>query len=670
MSTKLSPLACALGVALGACVPPGDDAGARARIEVDFNDPQQRRLYTFQDHMAVDSLVAYLDDEAPEARYLAARAFGSLVDARAVAPLTRLLADPVPDVREAAAYALGQQGEPAAEKDLVAAFDPGDTTGTYAEANAAILEAAGKLGDAGTLAALTGIQTYLPTDTTLLLGQARGIYRLGLRGVHGDAAVATMADRATEGAWPTPVRLLAAHYLRRAEVSLDGYGQRLAAAIPLEGDPYVRAALAGALGRSGDAGVPASLTRLFGAEEHPLVREGLLRAAGRQPYGQVRGMLLAGARAPTPLVAEAAAEVLEAHGAAEDAVGYWRAARDSVADRSASLAMYRAALTHLPAYMQQTRQAVNGELIRRYRKTEDPTERAELLRALGGNPWNFRYLVEQALDLPGTNESVAAAEALDAIAARADVRSYFRGSYPTVRREYAAYLRRAVESGDPGLQAVAAVTLARPGWDFAGAYGGDLAWVTTAQSALALPRETETYYLLDEARAVLQPGYAPTRTPPDYNHDILWDTYRSLQPGLVVAIETPRGPIVVDLLEEAAPGTVVNFVELVRNGSFNGKRFHRVVPGFVTQGGGPRGDGYGGADYSLRTETPPGMYFDRPGYVGMASAGRHTEGVQFFFTHQPTPHLDGRYTIFGRVVSGLENVWALRRGDEMRMRLR
>ena len=114
---------------------------------------------------------------------------------------------------------------------------------------------------------------------------------------------------------------------------------------------------------------------------------------------------------------------------------------------------------------------------------------------------------------------------------------------------------------------------------------------------------------------------------------------------------------------------MVNFVQLVRTGFYNGKRFHRVVPGFVTQGGDPGGDGYGGLDFTIRTETPP-LYYDGPGYIGMASAGPHTEGVQFFFTHAAAPHLDGRYTIFGRVTEGLDAVLALRRGDDMRMRLR
>ena len=91
------------------------------------------------------------------------------------------------------------------------------------------------------------------------------------------------------------------------------------------------------------------------------------------------------------------------------------------------------------------------------------------------------------------------------------------------------------------------------------------------------------------------------------------------------------------------------------DGYYDGKVFHRVVPNFVAQGGGPLGDGFGSESYAIRTETP-GIRWDRAGLVGMASAGKDTEGVQFFITHRPTPHLDGNYTIFGQVTEGQDVV--------------
>jgi len=98
-------------------------------------------------------------------------------------------------------------------------------------------------------------------------------------------------------------------------------------------------------------------------------------------------------------------------------------------------------------------------------------------------------------------------------------------------------------------------------------------------------------------------------------------------------------------------------------GYYDGKAFHRVVPDFVAQGGCPRGDGYGGMPWTLRTEI--GRTPFTTGSVGLASAGRDTESCQFFITHAPAPHLDGRYTRFGEVVEGMDVVWQLQVGDVM-----
>ena len=123
--------------------------------------------------------------------------------------------------------------------------------------------------------------------------------------------------------------------------------------------------------------------------------------------------------------------------------------------------------------------------------------------------------------------------------------------------------------------------------------------------------------------------------------------------GQEVVVRLPGGRVVLKLWPDLAPATVSSFLELVSAGYYDGKVFHRVVPNFVAQGGGPLGDGYGSEEFSLRTETP-GVRYDRPGLIGMASAGKDTEGVQFFITHRPTPHLDGNYTIFGEVTEGQE----------------
>ncbi len=128
-------------------------------------------------------------------------------------------------------------------------------------------------------------------------------------------------------------------------------------------------------------------------------------------------------------------------------------------------------------------------------------------------------------------------------------------------------------------------------------------------------------------------------------------------------IKTNRGEIKIELFKDIAPLTVKSFINLAQSGFYDGLIFHRVVPGFVAQGGDPRGDGYGGPDFTLRTEAS-NITFAR-GAVGMASSGKDTEGSQFFITVMPVPHLDGKYTLFGTVVSGMEIADALVRGDRI-----
>jgi cyclophilin family peptidyl-prolyl cis-trans isomerase len=138
----------------------------------------------------------------------------------------------------------------------------------------------------------------------------------------------------------------------------------------------------------------------------------------------------------------------------------------------------------------------------------------------------------------------------------------------------------------------------------------------------------------------------------------------SLPPVVRVKLETSRGDILIDLDREGAPFTTMSIVKLAKQrGFYRGLTFHRVVPNFVVQGGDPRGDGWGGPGYSLRSEFS--MEEFGTGTVGIASAGKDTEGSQFFITHSPQPHLDGRYTVTGKVVGGMDVVDALQVDDRI-----
>ncbi|MGD6967535.1 peptidylprolyl isomerase [Rossellomorea vietnamensis] len=120
-----------------------------------------------------------------------------------------------------------------------------------------------------------------------------------------------------------------------------------------------------------------------------------------------------------------------------------------------------------------------------------------------------------------------------------------------------------------------------------------------------------------------------------------------------------------DLFPNEAPGTVENFSKLAKEGFYDGLSFHRVIPGFVSQGGCPQGTGTGGPGYTIPCETEGNPHKHEAGSLSMAHAGKDTGGSQFFIVHEPQPHLNGVHTVFGKVTSGLESARNLRNGDVM-----
>ena len=132
-----------------------------------------------------------------------------------------------------------------------------------------------------------------------------------------------------------------------------------------------------------------------------------------------------------------------------------------------------------------------------------------------------------------------------------------------------------------------------------------------------------------------------------------------------VVMETTRGTIELELYPQYAPATVNNFVFLVNEGFYDGLTFHRVIGNFMIQGGDPTGKGIGGPGYRFEDEVKNNPLKHETGVISMANAGPNTNASQFFITHSPQPHLNGKHTVFGKVIAGMDVVNSIRQGDIM-----
>ncbi len=642
-----------------ACMPP--QPKAFEGDEMNAANPEIRRILDLQDRRLTDSLYPYLQHEDPNLRFAASRALASVRDEKSMEKLIPLLQDEVLEVRTAAAYALGQIGRPEALPALVDAFIPGDTLRHFALFHSALLEAVGKCGDEKHLQYLATIKTYRPNDTLLLEGQSRGVYRYALRGMVLPEGTALMV-KYLDHAYPPSVRLIAANYLHRAPgLKLKPHLEALLHALN-DPNPHIRLCLVTALGKSRQQQALHALQNVLQNDPDYRVRCNALRALKHFKYEDAAAIAHTGLYDNNPHVAECAAQYFLAYGNKDDAKQYWRFARDSLSANKAKWTLYAAAEKHLPYFFGTSHGRILRELKTAFSVAEDPYLRASVIRAMGAFYKNYREVYHLAKADPHPAVRTAGIQALGDCMRVKRFDKAFRPNPQRVRLEVTQYLAEVLRSGDIGMMTEAANILADESLFFKETFSDSLFLLENALKGLHLPREIETKYALEKALAYLRGEPTPQQTPPAFNHPIDWEALQKLGDLPTVVLYTSKGEIKLELWPRYAPGSVLNFCQLTENGFYNGKTFHRVVPNFVIQGGCPRGDGYGSLDYTIRTEVPR-LYYDAEGYLGMASAGPDTECTQFFITHSPTPHLDGNYTIFGRVIQGMEIVHAITRGD-------
>ncbi len=659
-------------IGLAACVPPEFGKKSGSNVAIDLGDSKVQQIFHLRDRQtptAVDSLLHYLSDNNPTYRYLAAMAFGSTREVRAVDSLGQLLKDNSAEVRRAAAFALGQIGSSRAEPFLIQAFERIDTGNRFILSNAAILEAIGKCGTRKSLDNLLQIQSYDYADSLLHEGQALGILRFGLRDSISSEAVRKMMLWADNAQLANRVRIVAANYLMRVKnIRLDTAAtltaKRLARTDP---SPFIRMALARALGKSNfPMWVVPTIDSIIKYERDWRVRTNALYALHDIEYKVAHPILETALKDKNLHVAHATAEFFANKGNEFYARAYQNLALDTALARSVKVRMLGAALRWSTYYPRQ-RDSLNSQLLTLYRLAIEPPQKAEILKnGLAYYGANYLFLRDEIFKPEQTPIiKTAAAQALAHIASDNDAGTKtFRADFWKVKQTLKSTLFELIRSADEGLCVEAVKALRNPEAGFNKQLLRDSVpiLVSTLQS-LKIPAQYETYdEIAQTVNWILDSTFIKKRklTPRSTN----WGIFKTLPDYPIAVVRTSKGIFKIRLLPHVAPATVANFVGLVRSGFFSGKYFHRVVPNFVAQTGCPRGDGYGSLDFSLASEIA-GLHYHTEGIIGMASAGPHTEGTQWFVTHSPTFHLDPNYTIFAEVVDGMGVVQALEIGDSI-----
>ena len=642
------------------CVP--DNSNQITDINISMSDPELQKIIDLQDKQDIKGLYQYFRHKNPAYRYQAITAFSSIKGAENNDSLIIMLKDPVLQVRSAAAYAIGQTADPKITDRLISFFRGKDTLEINNLFNANILESVGKTGTLSDLKALATVKTYRSTDTLLLLGQARAIFRMALRSITCEEGTSRMVDLLYTDAVPKDIKILAAQYLARAkDINLSTSKVRLTDIFSKERNPDIRMAIATAFGKTKDPELLPSLKTAMIAETDYRVKCNIMRALGNFPYADIKDIVISHLKNENLHIASTAASILTTNGFIEDVPLY--ASYDTISiPWQVRAKMNGAVLANTALYFTKSKVAFSERIQKNIKNEASLYGKAAYIDALSKDPYNYALLAQIYSTEKDQIVKIATLEGIGNILKSPLFFKAFGDGFGKVKAEMLNTLATAVSSGDAGQIAVASSILRESTLQWK-EWLKDLTFMKDALAKLKLPQEIEAYNELKSCIAYMEgQEFKPEKV--GYNHPIDWTILQGVGDSSIAAIKTTQGLIRIQLDKNTAPATVANFVKLINEKFYNGKVFHRVVPNFVIQTGCPRGDGYGSMDYTIRSELPQ-TYFKSEGFAGMASAGNHTESTQWFITHSATPHLDGNYTIFGRVIEGMDVVHKIQQGDKI-----
>ena len=603
-----------------------------------FSDQTLVAIADLQDRRLSDSLYQFFNHENPEYRRDAVLAFASIQDTLAIERLGNVLeTDSDSIVRSAAAFALGQTGT---VKSFWALMD-----GFVSEKNALvqkeIIEACGKTSTKDTAVKLT----LSDKQTQAEEGFAWAYYRLGLRG-QADSSVVEKAAGFLNSSNTRWTRIGAANFFARGPKDISSVENILQKSAAEDSSVDVRMAATSALRKINTPSTFETIKKILLTDSDYRVRISAVRALQTFPIKDIKQNLFAALSDSNQHVGIAASEVIKSVATKNEFTELVERARAAKNWRVQGN-LFEAALAG------SNNKEIAEEVFKLYEAIENPYGKAALISALGQSTLAYSFINEQL------HKSQVPVIKSSAAAALVSINGHKKFN-ADMQRDFIVIYKKAFDTGDAAVIGTIATALGDSTLGYKKIIT-DYSFLYTAKSKLSLPKDNEALQPLETAIAHFEGKKISNEVKNEFNHPIDWKLVKTIPADQKVRIKTDKGDIIIRLLVEEAPGSVANFVQLVNSQYFDLKNFHRVVPNFVIQGGCNRGDGWGSEDYSIRSEFSMRCYTE--GSIGMASAGKDTEGTQWFITHSPTPHLDGRYTIFAVVEEGMGVVHNMEVGD-------
>lgn len=663
MSIRTFILFTALVYVLGSC---SSDAPSVTKPSIPFQyrpteDSTIISMIGWEQEGDLQKITPFLKSENPAYRYQALHTFCTPRASQSVATILPMMRDTVKEVRRRAIYAVGQCANKTAIASLRQTYNPWDSLRIFEDENRLVLEAIGKCGARQELEQLASISTFSSADTTLIKGQLSGLFHLLLKGIHSTESIDKAASYFFDGAYPMSIRRMAGYYLVRGR-SFDMSAQEFGLGKMLRSNEEytLRAMAAGIMANTGNAKFSDELVQQLGREKNDQVKINILRALYKMPYAKARSAVFKEVNNKNPQISRMAARFFLLNGQADDAAQYWDKVKKQKLDPIAKANFAAATAKNLPFYYAITRDAAIRYITDELKNNSDPYIRAQLLQVIAELPEQSKIIVDAYTpDAAPVVKSQTAFSIQKALQVATANKKYIKTANSNARKLF----DKIIADRDIGaLAAMANVVRDTSSSNLFRIFRRQNQLLPLLDS-LQLPAEIETYNELVDLLKIYGNTTVEKATADKF---VSFDAslFKKLGRQSSAKISTSAGDFTIQLMPYESPISTMNFVSLAESGYFNGKIFHRVVPNFVIQTGCHRGDGYGSSEAMIRSELGEVSY-DQPGRVGMASAGNDTESSQWFVTHLPVFHLDGRYTIFGQVEAGLDVVNRINVGDNI-----